>query len=75
LFAFNYRLAPYDKQKAIVLIMVGHRPHNQRKGVEARRASSSSQFDCEDTPFAGDALEGLAAAIAEAQAGAGYLIE
>jgi len=29
---------------------------------------NSSSFDCENTPFAGDALEGLVAAIAEAQA-------
>ncbi len=35
------------------------------------RAWSSSPFDREDTPFAGDTFEGLAAAVAKAQPRAG----
>jgi hypothetical protein len=35
---------------------------------------SSSPFDDEYTPFAGDTLEGLAAAVAEAQPGASHQV-
>jgi hypothetical protein len=39
--------------------------HKRRILVDCR-VSSFSPFDCENTPFAGDTLEGLAAAVAEA---------
>ena len=42
--------------------------------AEAVISERSSPFDREDAPFTGDTLKGLAAAVAEAQAGAGHQV-